>query len=407
MKILHVLAQLPSKTGSGIYYTNVVKGLSSEDNACVYGLIPDIEVDFLPIAESNHYAVPFPNQRCAFDLPGMSDVMPYPSTVYSEMSTEMIQQWQQVFSEKVDAAVSDFQPDVILCHHLWFLTTLVSQKYKSHIPIIAFCHGTDLRQAKQHPDLLERYCDVSGVSHIFALSDDQLADISKIYDYPESRLSVLGGGYDPEIFFHSDQVGRESDTIELVFAGKLSRAKGVLELLAVFDQIAPNFPDVHLSLINSANEEMEQIIGEYLNRHRQIKYFNVKNQQILGQVFRQSDLFVLPSYYEGLGLTAIEALASGLLTVTTDIAALQHQLGPAVNQSGAIEYIALPRLFNQDEPYEEDLPAFKERLKEALIRQIERVKSGYRISEGVRSEIEKSAWPALIKKISTQIERTL
>lgn len=29
MKILHVLAQLPIKTGSGVYFTNVIEGLKT------------------------------------------------------------------------------------------------------------------------------------------------------------------------------------------------------------------------------------------------------------------------------------------------------------------------------------------------------------------------------------------
>ena len=28
MKVLHVLAQLPVKTGSGVYFTNVIEGLA-------------------------------------------------------------------------------------------------------------------------------------------------------------------------------------------------------------------------------------------------------------------------------------------------------------------------------------------------------------------------------------------
>ena len=30
MKILHVLAQLPIKTGSGVYFTNVIEGVAAK-----------------------------------------------------------------------------------------------------------------------------------------------------------------------------------------------------------------------------------------------------------------------------------------------------------------------------------------------------------------------------------------
>ena len=45
MKILHVLAQLPIKTGSGVYFTNVIEGLKKFDveQAAVYATTPEYD----------------------------------------------------------------------------------------------------------------------------------------------------------------------------------------------------------------------------------------------------------------------------------------------------------------------------------------------------------------------------
>ena len=49
MNILHIQAQLPSKTGSGVYFTNLIKGLENRaQQACLYGCYPDFEWDILP-----------------------------------------------------------------------------------------------------------------------------------------------------------------------------------------------------------------------------------------------------------------------------------------------------------------------------------------------------------------------
>lgn len=403
MRILHIQAQLPAKTGSGVYFSNVIKGLQEHENACVYGGFEGVSLD-LPIEYDLQFPLMFPNDECGFPLPGMSDVMPYKSTVYGEMTPVMIKQWQDVFLKKITEAVEKVQPDILFCHHLWFLTSLVKEHFPE-LPIFAFCHGTDLRQARQHPYLKAKYVnDLQNVTHVFALSQDQVPEIAETFHYPREKISVLGGGYDPNYFYCEEKKAR-GNRIELVYAGKLSAAKGVFELLEVFDQLVKSKPHVKLSLVGNANEEALAIIRMHQKHNLNLRLFNVKDQPSLARLFRQTDLFILPSYYEGLGLTAIEALASGMRVVTTEIEPLKEQLGEKVNRSGVIEYVPLPRLYNQDEPFPEDLPEFKTALLAALCQQIERLEQGEVIAPAIQKEIKRNAWPALIERLLSEIKK--
>ena len=49
MRILHVLAQLPAKTGSGVYFTNVIEGLEKykHEQAALYGTAPEYNFNIL------------------------------------------------------------------------------------------------------------------------------------------------------------------------------------------------------------------------------------------------------------------------------------------------------------------------------------------------------------------------
>ena len=49
MKVLHVLAQLPVKTGSGVYFTNVIDGLKNYEveQAAIYGTTPEYDFNIL------------------------------------------------------------------------------------------------------------------------------------------------------------------------------------------------------------------------------------------------------------------------------------------------------------------------------------------------------------------------
>ena len=51
--------------------------------------------------------------------------MPYESTIYSHMTEEMVRQFKEGFKQALFMAVKRFQPDLILCHHLYLLTAMV------------------------------------------------------------------------------------------------------------------------------------------------------------------------------------------------------------------------------------------------------------------------------------------
>lgn len=102
MKVLHVLAQLPLKTGSGVYFTNVIEGLKEYKNveqASIYATTKEYDINILE--KSKQYEVVFESDELPFSIVGMSDIMPYRNTLYSEMTEEMIVAWQNVFREKI------------------------------------------------------------------------------------------------------------------------------------------------------------------------------------------------------------------------------------------------------------------------------------------------------------------
>ena len=147
MKILHVLAQLPEGTGSGVYFSSMVEGFKKyayEQRA----IFADQDgYNWNVLEKKDQYPVSFKSGELPFPIVGMSDVMPYENTRYSSMSEEMIYIWKEAFKKRLVKAREDFQPDLIFCHHLWILTSLVRQVFP-HTKAIGICHNTDLRQAK-------------------------------------------------------------------------------------------------------------------------------------------------------------------------------------------------------------------------------------------------------------------
>ncbi len=143
-------------------------------------------------------------------------------------------------------------------------------------------------------------------------------------------------------------------------------------------------------------KKIRKKIEDYIKGDNSIRLYNVKDQIALGDELREKDIFIMPSYYEGLGLMAIESLACGLYVVATEIEALMTLLGEEIKESGIIKYVPLPRIYDVDKPVEEDLSEFKENLKEAILCQIEKNKKRENRHLEMKEEIKSFSWEGLV-----------
>jgi len=397
MKILHVIAQLPSRTGSGVYYSNMVEGLKNYDyeQKAIFGIQEGFDWDILD--EDDQYPVFFKTKDLPFPIVGMSNVMPYDNTLYSDMDKEMFELWRSAFINALEQAKKEFHPGIIFAHHLWILASLVREVFPN-TKIIGLCHNTDLRQSRMNPHLKNKYANgIHKLDYIFSASEEQKDEIVEIYGVDRNNLISVGGGFNQEIFYPPREKTYDNK-IRLVFCAKIDPSKGVYELIEVYKSLAMN--DLTLDIIGNPDEKNKKKIQEYIGDDESIKVYNVKDQIALGNELRTKDIFLMPSYYEGLGLMAIESLACGLYVVTTEIEALMSLLGEDIKNSGIIKFVPLPRIYDIDKPVKEDLPEFKENLKRDILIQIEKIRNKEEFSQEVKDKVQTFSWEGLVDRIN-------
>ncbi|WP_422485679.1 glycosyltransferase family 4 protein [Gudongella sp. DL1XJH-153] len=397
MKILHITSQYPGKTGSGTYLKAMIT--EAHKNGYRQGLLGAVQegldydnpiLEYLDMIHFNTTEIPFP-------IMGMSDKMPYRSSVYKDMSIEDIDRWENEFTRKFEDAVESFNPDVILSHHLWLGTSVVA-KLSRDIPVYGICHGTDIRQFLKINRLAERVAkELHALEGVFALTVDQKTTIERLYNIPFEKIHLAGGGYDENIFYPPENK-KISDRARLVYAGKLSHAKGLIPLLDAYENLQRIHP-VDLTMAGSGQgEEKEEIYkrGNELG----VKFTGALSQVELADLFRESDIFVLPSYYEGLPLVTMEALACGLMVVTTDIPGLKSYMGEKLATSGLVSFVKLPRMMDVDTPLHDDYNQFVFNLKKTLDIQINNHHDGYNNVAPFKREVEKLSWKGVFERIS-------
>lgn len=402
MKILHVIAQLPDKTGSGVYFGNIIKGLQvyGHKQQAVFAVQDDYTFDLLPA--SRQYPVRFKTPELPFPIPGMSDIMPYESTIYSHMDSQMMRQWRQAFSSALRQAEREFQPEVVVLHHLWILTSLALNIFQS-AACIAICHNTDLRQAEENPNIKRTYVSNLGrLTAILTLSRAQQPKICQLHGCDSNKIIVVGGGYDEHLFSFPDNK-QPGSVVRILYAGKIAPSKGVFELVRAFKDLCRLKDDLCLNIVGTPPPAYVSLLADMTEGHDNICLYPSMSQKSLAGFMQEQDVFVLPSYYEGLGLIAIESLASGLWTVATENEGLMSLLGERIRASGVIEYVNLPPLVGLDTPSEGSLDVFVERLAAKLLLQVERVEQRKNFPADIWPEIKKYSWKSVVERVQQTI----
>lgn len=401
MKILHLSAQKPDSTGSGVYLSETVASLSRMgcEQAVIVGIAPEDDLHFE--GDVLMRPVRFETPELPFPVVGMSNVMPYRATRYSDLTPEMTKQFKAAFVAAIDDVLDRFTPDVIICHHLYLLCAVMVERVaerKQDDPALAPCvvcglsHSTDMRQMLQIP--LERDFIREGVrslDYALALHDAQAAEIVDVYGIDPARVRVVGTGYNANVF--NRKLGlRKPGTAKVVYVGKIYRKKGVESLLHALGSVVANVPNMELTLVGGYNDEQEynEIVVLAQDHNLPARFAGCLTQDELVSVYNEADVFVLPSFFEGLPLVAVEALACGCKVVITDLPGLKPWLSANVD-GDAVTYVEPPRMRNVDTPYDEDLPAFESRLADALVCALK--------APAVQVDTSRASWDALAGRL--------
>lgn len=400
MKILHVLTQLPAKTGSGVYFTNLIDSLDNMgyENAAVFGTekIYDSQVNAKVLKPVYYNTEDMPFRIC-----GMSDQMPYDSTVYSQMTEEQIDTLIENFRKALIEVKEEFKPDIVISHHLFFITDLVKEIFVD-TEVVGISHGTDMRQVKKHHKFLPRLNHLKDLDYVLTVTDMEDDAIINLLGVDESKIHNVGGGYNEKVFYPPKEK-IEKNTINVVYAGKISQSKGVFELVQTLPILEKKYPQIRLHIIGNADLESCHKMKDLANHSQRLSIYHALDQVKLANLLRDADIFVLPSYFEALGLIAIEALACHKLVVASQIDGLEKLIGPEIKNKHLIEFTKLPRIYDVDKPVKDDIPAYIERLSENIEKQINRLDQNL-FTEEVNAEIQTLAWANIGQKIINVIK---
>ena len=154
-------------------------------------------------------------------------------------------------------------------------------------------------------------------SHHIVISHENYKLMEEYYDVPEERLHLVHNGIELEPFSHHDQKAElpiQTGDIVISCVAELHERKGHRYLIEAFEKLQIHFPQLRLILVGRGS--LEDQLKEQCRDNNHIHFLGWRND--IPDILNASDIFVLPSLKEAFGLVILEAMASGVVAVSTN-----------------------------------------------------------------------------------------
>lgn len=148
-------------------------------------------------------------------------------------------------------------------------------------------------------------------------------------DFPYlATLTYLPNGVDIAQFHPAREAHQgEKHLVRLVFAGRFQEQKNLPSLIKALHRVAEDtaMPEWEMLLFGDGPDRqlIESMIDKY-TMHNRILLKGWVNRDELAEHLRNADVFILPSKVEGMPIAALQAMASGLPLIGSDVVGINE-----------------------------------------------------------------------------------
>ena len=216
-----------------------------------------------------------------------------------------------------------------------------------------------MKRAVYYPPFMQRAV-ARRIDRVISVSSFSADLIARAYGLNRAAMAVVANGVDAELFRPRPEVARESG--RLLFVGSTEdRKKGIMYLLDGLTRLPAEF---RLTIVDGRRYPGRVYAAEMVERlglSARVTFRDaISNDELVGE-YNRAEMMVMPSLFEGFGLPALEAFATGTPLIVAAAGALPEVVGEAAAlvpaRDGAAIAAAVSRLHAE--------PAERERLSAA------------------------------------------
>lgn len=221
------------------------------------------------------------------------------------------------------------------------------------LPLLVQMRGSDVHTYSRHNSQILRTSKavLSRASLILSVSQQLLSMSNRLFERSDKAV-ILYTSCPTDVYIK--YVSVQKNLNNFYFVGALVESKGVIELIEGFRLIALKYPESKLIIVGEGalRSTLDRKVQQYGLDDKVTFKGVISAQEEMVKVINDADVFLFPSYNEGLPNVVVEAVACERLVIATDV-------------GGVKEIAPLNRAFNMIAP----------RNAEALFRSVEKLKT--------------------------------
>lgn len=133
----------------------------------------------------------------------------------------------------------------------------------------------------------------------------------------DQKISVIHNGIDISEFKPDLTKADKNKEFSIICVSRLIERKGIRFLIEAIGKLKDR--DIKLTLVGEGNQEKElKELAVNLGISDRVDFKGYMNHDSIAELYKNSDVFVLPSLNEGMSNALLEAMASGLPVIVTD-----------------------------------------------------------------------------------------
>ncbi|WP_082306737.1 glycosyltransferase [Streptococcus gallolyticus] len=227
-----------------------------------------------------------------------------------------------IIKSKYISVLSENQYDIVHCHmaNAAFLYLKYAQKYKVSVRIL---HSHQNKAADTLSHSL-RNIPLLAIGKKYANFRMACTKLAGDFLFPKQNYDIVRNAIDYQKYAFDfekreelrQEFGFYESDIVIGHTGRLTKVKNQVFLLKIFEKLVNQNSNYKLVLVGSGEDlELLEDIVIKSDLQGKVQFFGDRND--IPNILQIFDIFVFPSIYEGLGISILEAQASGLPCVTS------------------------------------------------------------------------------------------
>ncbi len=227
------------------------------------------------------------------------------------------------------------QPDVVHTHLDVVKYAALAAKLTGVKKVIHTVHNVAEKEAEGLAQKINKVYFSMGLATPVALSPEVQKTISETYEIPLENIPVICNGVDLSRCIPKERYGA-GENVTFLHIGRFNEQKNHKGLLEAFQKVLAVYPQCRLNLLGDGElREETEALARDLGIAESISFLG--SQTNVYPYLHDADIFLLPSNYEGMPMTIIEAMGTGLPIVATAVGGVPDMI--AHGESGLLTQV--------------------------------------------------------------------